>query len=482
MKRVIALLLLFAVVFAGMALLLVSSGRSGYKVDAIFDQADFLIPGQDVRIAGAAVGQISGIGLTANHKARVEMTIDPKFGPFHADATCAVVPQSLIGDRFVDCTPGTPAQPALKPTAGQPPTVPVANTSSPVDLDEVLQTLNLPVRERAALLLDSLGVGLTARGSDLNATILRANPALQETRKVLGILNQNRAQLQSLISASDVVLGRLAVSRQRVGAFVHNSATILNTTASNRAALAQDISRLPPLLEQARPALTELTAFAKQGTAPAEELNAAAPSFNSLLGQLQTFAPQVLPTVKKLGNTATVLQNALPSVTPQVQRLRTFASVAPASGQLLASLFSSMRSQGAVDGLLEFAYYAAAAFARYDNISHILPAYAMATPCEAITTTPFPGCNAHFSSYTGPGAQARRASAAHARQTGSAHAPTRTAASPGATGAPAAAAPPSASSGSSATAPTTTPATTTTTATPQPPPNVLSSLLRFLLR
>ncbi len=129
MKRVIALLLSFTIVFAAMALLLLSSGSSGYKVDAIFDQADFLIPGQDVRIAGAAVGQISGIGLTADHKARVEMTIEPKFGPFHADATCSVVPQSLIGDRFVNCAPGTPASPALRASGGQPPTVPVANTN-----------------------------------------------------------------------------------------------------------------------------------------------------------------------------------------------------------------------------------------------------------------------------------------------------------------------------------------------------------------
>jgi virulence factor Mce-like protein len=480
MKRVIALLLSFTIVFAAMALLLLSSGRSGYKVDAIFDQADFLIPGQDVRIAGAAVGQISGIGLTENHKARVQMTIDSKFGPFHADASCSIVPQSLIGDRFIDCSPGTPAQPALKATDGQPPTVPVTNTSAPVDLDQVLQTLNLPVRERATLLLDSLGVGLTARGADLNATILRANPALQETRRVLGILNQNRVQLQSLISASDVVLGKLATSRQRVGAFVHNTATILDTTAANRAALAQDIVRLPPLLEQARPALAELTAFAKQGTAPAEELNAAAPSFNSLLGQLQTFAPQVLPTIKKLGTTATVLQNALPAVTPQIERLRTFASVAPASGQLLASLFSSMRSQGAVDGLLEFTYYAAAAFARYDNISHILPAYAMLTPCEAITTTPFPGCNAHFSSYGGAGAQARRASGSHATRTGVPHAAPRTASARSRTapaGSPQSA--PGAAPTSTAGAPATT--TTTTSAPPPSPSNPISSLLRFLL-
>jgi virulence factor Mce-like protein len=480
-KRVLAILTLFALVFAAMAALLLSGGKGGYRVDAIFDDVDFLIPGQDVRIAGATAGTVTSIKLTADRKARVEMTIDPKYGMFRADADCVIEPQSLIGDRFINCTPGTPAAPILKASGGQPPTLPVANTHSPVDLDLVLQTLNLPVRQRAALLLDSLGVGLSARGTDLNQTILRANPALQETRNVLGILNQNRAQLQSLISASDVVLAHLAASRTRVGDFVHNSATILNTTAAHRTALAQDFQRLPALLAQARPTLAELSAFSHAGTPAATELQQAAPSFNNLLGQLNSFAPRVLPTVKKLGTTATALQNALPSVTPQVLRLRDFGQVAVPAGRLVASLFSSLKNEGAADGLLEFTYYAAAAFARYDTISHILPAYAIATDCEIspLTSTPTPGCNAHFSS--APGAHARQARTAHARSGGSVHARTRTRSSAKSAAPPHTATAPAGSNPAAATTTSTTPAAATPPPAPAPPDNAVSNLLKFLL-
>ncbi|HEV3054324.1 MAG TPA: hypothetical protein VGX45_06690, partial [Solirubrobacteraceae bacterium] len=123
-----------------------------------------------------------------------------------------------------------------------------------------------------------------------------------------------------------------------------------------------------------------------------------------------------------------------------------------------------------------------AAFARYDNISHILPAYAMVTPCEAITTTPFPGCNAHFSSFGGAtDALARRSSGAHARQTGGPHAGHRTASARSRT-APAGS--PQSAPGAAPSATAGAPAATTTTTTSAPPPapsNPISSLLRFLL-
>jgi virulence factor Mce-like protein len=474
-KRVAALLIVFTFVFAAMAAVLLLPGRSGYHVDAIFNDVDFLIPGQQVRIAGSTVGQVESIKLTPDRKARVEMVLGTQYGPFHSNANCEVEPQSLIGDRYVNCTPGTAQSPVLRAAAGEPPTLPVSNTNSPVDLDLVLQTLNQPVRERAALLLDSLGVGLTAQGADLNQAILNANPALQETRRVLSILNQNRVQLQSLITASDTVLGRLATSRSRVQAFVRNSATVLNTTAANRSSLQQAVVRLPPLLQQVRPTLAALTSFAKEGTSASTELDQAAPGLNSLLTQLQGFAPQVLPTIQKLGTTAVTLQHALPSITPQIDRLRSFTSEAPAAGRLVSTLFTSLRSSGAADGLLEFVYYAAAAFARYDNISHMLPAYALVNLCEVYATTPTSGCNAHFASYNGAsdktsGAHARRTRSVHARTGGSAHAPTRT---PG-TNAP-----------SKHSAPVTAPpSVTTTTPAATPPPSQqspVSSLLQFLL-
>src|SRR3954471_15167270 len=110
-------------------------GSEGYRVDAIFDNADFLVSGQDVKIAGAVVGSVSGVHLTRDHRARVEMMIEEGFAPFRSDARCTIRPQSLIGEKFVDCDPGAPRGKPLVAASGEgAPVVPVARTSSPVDL------------------------------------------------------------------------------------------------------------------------------------------------------------------------------------------------------------------------------------------------------------------------------------------------------------------------------------------------------------
>src|SRR3954453_19156064 len=91
------------------------AGPSPYRVDAIFNNADFLVAGQDVKIAGAVEGQVKAVRLTPQRRARVELEVKREFGPFRSDASCSIRPESLIGEKFVDCDPGTPRGRPLKP-------------------------------------------------------------------------------------------------------------------------------------------------------------------------------------------------------------------------------------------------------------------------------------------------------------------------------------------------------------------------------
>src|SRR5436305_10902990 len=75
-----------------------NAGGGTYKVRAIFDDASFAVPGEDVRIAGAPVGTIDSLDVTKGKKAAVTIEIDkPGFVPFHLNAHCSIRPQSLIG-------------------------------------------------------------------------------------------------------------------------------------------------------------------------------------------------------------------------------------------------------------------------------------------------------------------------------------------------------------------------------------------------
>jgi virulence factor Mce-like protein len=373
-----------------------------YRIDAIFDSAGFLTPGVDVRIGGARVGKVRDLTLTRDHKARVEMDVESRFAPFRADADCNIQPQSLISEKFVECAPGTPAAPALRPAGGLPATVPVTGTHAPVDVDLVLNIFDRPVRERLTLLLDALGSGFAGRGEDLDAAIRRAAPALNETRRVLDVLNADRAQLQRLIADSDVVLDRLAAGRGRVAAFVRSAGHVASTSGRRRARLAEAVRRLPPLLAQARPRFAELTRFARLATPFSDRLREAGPGLRRLTEQLAPFARQVTPGVVRLGTTARRVSPALPDIAPQVRRLRRFASAGRPAGALAAELNESLREQGAVEGTFNIFYWGATALARFDRYSHILPAYNILTACSTYGTTPNPDCDSHYASWQAP--------------------------------------------------------------------------------
>ncbi len=120
-------LVIAALVLAAGALLVVGTGQGGddgtggYRVRAIFDSAFALVEGEDVRVAGVRVGKISALEVTPDNRAAVVLDItEPGFQDFRADARCSIRPQSLIGERFVECTltrpraPGQALTPALR--------------------------------------------------------------------------------------------------------------------------------------------------------------------------------------------------------------------------------------------------------------------------------------------------------------------------------------------------------------------------------
>src|SRR4051794_3804711 len=161
MRRLVIAGLLAALAAAGAVMMAASPGGGGktYRVDALFDNAGFLIPGQDVKVAGAKVGKVTGVHVTRERKARVEMEIEAGFAPFRSDADCIIRPQSLIGEKFVDCSPGSVRGKPLAESGGDAPAVPGADTHPPGGPDPGFDALRPPPRPRLALGGDELGTG-----------------------------------------------------------------------------------------------------------------------------------------------------------------------------------------------------------------------------------------------------------------------------------------------------------------------------------
>jgi ABC-type transporter Mla subunit MlaD len=296
MKRVLAVA---SILIAAAALAVFGTGASNdqsgdYKVRAIFMNAFSVIKGEDVKIAGVKVGKIESLDVTPDKKAAVVLDItEPGFKDFRADAECTIRPQSLIGEKFVECTPtqprgaGAQEPPPLKkikrgPGKGQY-LLPVSHTSRPVDLDLINNTLRLPFRQRLTIILNELGTGLAGRGTDLRMAIRNANPALKETDKVLAILAKQNQTLKNLARDGDTILAPLARDRNRVTDFVVRANTTAEATAERSSALQQNIQKLPAFLAQLKPTMTRLGALSDQMTPVLTDLHAQAPAINRLV-------------------------------------------------------------------------------------------------------------------------------------------------------------------------------------------------------
>jgi ABC-type transporter Mla subunit MlaD len=372
-----------------------------YFVRAIFDNAANLVEGEDVKVAGVPVGAIESLDVTEDEKAAITLRIDDEdFTPWKTDASCTIRPQSLIGEKFVECEPGSTAAEPL-PTIDEGPgegerLLPVENTSSPVDLDLINNILRLPYRERFRILLSEFGTGLAGRGEELNEVIHRANPALRETDRVLAVLAEQNRTLARLARESDQALGPLARERQRLGHFVAVANETGQASAERSPDIRRGINRLPAFLRELRPLMADLETLADQGTPLLADLKAAAPQMDRLIESLGTVSEAGRESLPSLGDALERGRPALIRARPLIQDLGRLGREAGPATQSLDELTASLQETGGIERINDFLYYLALNTNGFDSIGHYLRAGLITNTCSTYFTEFAGACNANF--------------------------------------------------------------------------------------
>jgi ABC-type transporter Mla subunit MlaD len=423
MIRLVALLALM-IVFAALAVVVVTGDDDGggYKVRAIFENAGFVIPGEDVKVAGVKIGKIDSLDVTEDNKAAVVLDItDPGYQDFRNDAECTVRPQGLIGERFVECEltqarpAGTEPPPKLDkiqdgPGKGQY-LLPVENTSKAVDLDLINNIMREPVRQRLSIILDDLGVGVAGRGEDLKDVIRRADPALKEVDKVLRILASQNRTLSRLAVDSDTILEPLARERRHVSGAIDNSSAVARATAEQRVALAADIERLPRFLAELTPTMAQLGALTDQMTPVVTDVGAVAPDVNRMIEELGPLSKAGIPALESLGEAADRGTPAVKAALPVATDLKQLSAVAKPVGANLRKLLVSLQNTGGIERAMDYVFFQVGGVNGFDSFGHYLRAALTVNQCSNYATTPVFGCSANFSSATATSAvKAARAS------------------------------------------------------------------------
>ena len=327
MKRI---LISGAILLAAGAFVFLATGASKgtaagtYKIE--FQNAFGLVTGADFKVAGVPAGTIEAINLdqkTLNAVVTISVT-KSGFGQFHSDATCESRPESLIGEYFVDCNPGTKG-PVLKPGS----TIPVSHTTSTIPADLLQDVMRLPYRERFTLIVNELGAAAAARSGDLQAALQRAVPALTETDSLLNLLANDSTTLQNLTRDSDTVITALANNSTNVERFITEADRTATATATQQGNLRLTLARLPGLLEQLRPTLAQLGTTVTTNEPVLRNLNEASGQLDRLFTDLPGFSRSARPAIKSLGTASVTGKAAVTAAAPTVKDLNNFAKPTP---------------------------------------------------------------------------------------------------------------------------------------------------------
>jgi virulence factor Mce-like protein len=309
----------------------------GYEIHAVFPRVQGLNPDSPVRVAGVDVGEVTAVesvdgfstagrddlaGSTGDDPppgaTMVTVELSDEALPVHEDATMRIRPRLFLeGNYFVELRPGSPSAHELSEGG----TIPYTNTSAPVQLDEVLTTLQSDVRKDLQVGLDELGGALVTEGGD---------EGLRELTRTAGGAAKHTAILnQALLGTEPGDLSGLIRNLQRVTAALdrnepalQGSVTNLNTVAGALAAegdaLERSVAELPGTIDSAGPTLDALNAsfpatraFAREalpGTrALPPALDAATPLLSELRGlvskrELRGALAELRPAVPDLGS------------------------------------------------------------------------------------------------------------------------------------------------------------------------------------
>ena len=400
-----------------------SEGGESYLVRAVFDNGSFVVPGEDVRIAGANVGSVDSTGVAmpdepvskqdgavvpAPGKAILVLNItDPGFRDFRQDATCLIRPPSLLGERFVDCrptlprAPGSPPPPPLQQVSeGQPGAgqflLPLENNGTTVDLDLINNIQRRPYAERFRLILNELGAGLAARGPELAHIIRRGNPALRDANRVLHILASQSHDLARLAADSDAILAPLARERRHVSGFIDNAGAAAQAAAERGPELQAALTRFPRLLDELQRTMGKFRGFSDQALPVASDLNQAAPDLARATRKLTPLLNRGTVALNTLGDAAVGAGPDLEAIQPLTDRVYNLGTSGRRPLTNAAKFLASLRDHKGFDHLMDLIYNTGGSVNGFDEYGHFLRSQIVPTNCVDYTTLRFSGCNANF--------------------------------------------------------------------------------------
>lgn len=282
----------------------------------------------ETRFEGIEAGLVQSVDLVHGH-AVLTASVANQFGPIYKNATVAVRPNTALQDMYLDIlNRGTPSA----GLASADYVIPMDQTTSPVNVAEVLDVFEPGVRAHMYDVLNELGNGLADRGAMLREAFVDLAPLLQIAGKVSDQLAVRADYTRELVHNAAILSSTLAQRTDQLRTVVlAGTKTLQALSTEGGAPLQQTLSDLPGalaaipsttqdvngLLVHLNPAITDLYPVADKLPSALANLRSFAASADPAVVALRTPVVRLVPLSERLRPLSADLASSLTRIKPQ---------------------------------------------------------------------------------------------------------------------------------------------------------------------
>lgn len=277
----------------------------GYEVKMPLTQIGQLAEQSQVDISGIEVGRVKSIDLGEGDEegsAIVTLDIEPEYAPIPADSRAILRAKSLLGEAYIDLTPGDKRDGMLE-DGGQ---LPPAQIAKSVQLDEIFRTFDEKTRQAFMQGAIDNATAIGGRGATLNQTLGILPGTVTSLTDVLYILNEQDRDVSKLIKNTGVVFDALSKRRGQLSGMIRNTNTVFTTLADRDEQLKDFFRVFPTFLRESRATQDRLGDFSDFGT--------------PVMRKLIPVAEQLSPTFKASARLAPVSRRLYTNLRPVIRK------------------------------------------------------------------------------------------------------------------------------------------------------------------
>src|SRR3954471_258615 len=274
-----------------------------YELRVSFPEAATLAEAADVRIAGATVGKVRRKDLDkGGNRTRVILDINRRYAPLPKDTRAILRQKTLLGETFVELTPGHPSKGTLADHA----ILPNAQVEPTVELDEILRIFDPKTKAAFRDWVQESAYQMKGTApEDLNDALGNLANFASDGSTLLKVLNEQHVAVRQLVKNTGVVFGALNERKGQLRQLVVNSERTFSATAAQDDALAETFQVFPVFLDESRATADRLERFSRN-TQP-------------LVRALKPVADNLGPTVRDLGGLSPDLESLFVHLKPVIR-------------------------------------------------------------------------------------------------------------------------------------------------------------------